>query len=64
VEMNGICCVCGHKLEYHLDEGGVWRCHALGPDTYQCECRLLKYLGDKERYDLGSRTDEVLNELR
>lgn len=37
-----ICCVCGHKLGNHVDEGSIWRCHSLGQDFYQCECALIK----------------------
>lgn len=39
---DGICCVCGHKLSDHVDEGDIWRCHSLGQDLYQCECVLRK----------------------
>lgn len=69
---HGICCVCGHRLDRHIDEGEWWRCHSLGPDSYQCECRLLKHLDEEyglpnegiEGYDLGKRIDEVIAELK
>jgi len=39
---NRICCVCGHPLDSHRDEGEYWRCHHLDASGYQCECRLIK----------------------
>jgi hypothetical protein len=65
-----ICCVCGHKLDNHIDEGEVWRCHSLGQDAYQCECALRKgrTLEDEpdaiEQYDLQKRIDEKIQELK
>ena len=46
-----LCCVCGHELGNHIDEGDVWRCHSLGQDFYQCECVLRK---DKSFLDLDN----------
>ena len=68
-ENYGICCVCGHSLNSHIDEGDFYRCHSLGSDTYQCECRLIKHddfcedTFSIDYYDLGKRVDEVLKEL-
>lgn len=64
--MGNICCVCGHPLEDHIDEGDGWRCHCLGPDTNQCECYLRKDRaeGDIRYYDLDRRIAEVCEELR
>jgi hypothetical protein len=36
-----ICCVCGHPLSMHIDEGNGWRCHAISYGC-QCECFLRK----------------------
>ena len=58
-----LCCVCGHPLEIHIDEGEYWRCHHLDASGYQCECRLLKRFGDRERYDLKRRRKEQLESL-
>lgn len=57
-EGEDICCVCGHKLSAHIDEGDGWRCHALGPDAYQCECFLRKdrVEGNITEYSLEQRT--------
>lgn len=53
------CCVCGHPLSSHIDEGDGWRCHSLAQDFFQCECFLRKgrYDGNDElqAYDLKSR---------
>ena len=57
------CCVCGHLLFHHIDEGDYWRCHTLGRDAYQCECRLLKKVGDLEFFNLDSRIIQRLNDL-
>jgi len=60
-EYHGICCVCGHRLDEHVDEGDAWRCHSLGPDAYQCECALRQVKAGDEGlgyYDLGKRIDE------
>ena len=57
----GVCCVCGHKLEWHVDEGGHWRCHAVHIDSYQCECILKKdkdFIEGIEYYDLKKRIEE------
>ena len=53
----GICTVCGHKLNNHMDEGDGWRCHSLAQDFLQCECWLRKGRldGDVEAYDLRIR---------
>ena len=48
----GICCVCGHKLDSHIDEKKVWRCHSLGQDFYQCECALRKGRNFFDNHDL------------
>ncbi len=60
----GICTVCGHKLTTHIDEGGVWRCHSLGQDFYQCECALRKDRaeGNIFYYDLKKRIKEQIEE--
>jgi len=66
----GICCVCGHKLSNHIDEGNGWRCHSLGHDAFQCECYLRKdrdtFSDDKglDYYDLKKRIKESLKELK
>jgi hypothetical protein len=67
-----ICCVCGHPLEFHIDEKrvgdeiipGWWRCHRLARDGYQCECRLLQWNeGSKiEEYDVDLRLEQLLEE--
>lgn len=64
-----ICCVCGHKLANHLDEGRVWRCHSLGQDAYQCECALRKgrfHFGEDtiDFYDLQKRIDKKCQEIK
>jgi len=55
-----ICCVCGHKLSVHIDEGEGWRCHSLGSDGFQCECFLRKDRaeGNMEYYELSRRIEE------
>lgn len=66
-----VCCVCGHGLSAHLDEGDGWRCHSLGPDGFQCECYLRKgrgeieelLIGDKNFYSLARRVAEMKKEL-
>lgn len=59
------CCVCGHDLVLHIDEGTGWRCHAHGQDLYQCECWLRKRdIETKIReYDLDKRTIRHFNEI-
>jgi len=59
------CCVCGHKLSSHIDEGKYWRCHAIGPDGYQCECRLLKDVAENDIlfYALELRIEEAVQEF-
>ena len=54
-----VCCVCGHHLGTHIDEGDGWRCHSLGEDGYQCECYLRKR-GDRDIrfYSLERRISE------
>jgi len=61
-----ICCVCGHSLSTHIDEKEWWRCHSLGADAYQCECRLVKLSDDSKLidYDLKHRVDDHLKEFR
>ncbi len=60
-----ICCVCTHNFDIHIDEGDIWRCHALGPDGYQCECALRKNRADNDisYYDLAKRAKRQLEEL-
>ena len=60
-----ICCVCGHKLRSHIDEGDGWRCHSLGSDGLQCECFLRKDRaeGDIEYYELSRRIGEIKKTL-
>ena len=60
-----VCCVCLHRLSDHVDEGGVWRCHSLGYDTYQCECALRKDRvdGDITEYDLATRCRSTVADL-
>lgn len=61
-----VCCVCGHPLWMHIDERNGWRCHALGPDGYQCECFLRKdkAKGDISYYSLEKRVKEFKRELK
>lgn len=59
------CCVCGHPLSSHIDEGNGWRCHSLGGDGYQCECWLRKaHANDKEYYNIEERIKEMSKELK
>jgi len=60
-----ICCVCGHELAIHFDEGKGWRCHSLGRDGYQCECWLRKNQakGNILFFDLNLRVKEQIKEL-
>lgn len=68
----GICCVCGHALDNHIDEGEVWRCHSLGQDFYQCECVLRKDRGfftvetadPISYYDMKRRANKHLQEFK
>lgn len=58
-----VCCVCGHDLDWHIDEEKWWRCHLLGADYYQCECRLLKIHGRKKNdYNVEKRAREYVEE--
>ena len=65
----GVCCVCGHVLRNHVDEGNVWRCHSLGQDFYQCECVLRKNRATTKAtdpisyYDLRRRANKHLREF-
>jgi len=67
VKQGGTCCVCGHPLSLHVDEGEYWRCHALGGDGPQCECRLLKNPGlgevPLEFYEYERRLEEFTREM-
>ena len=68
-DRESICCVCGHPLSYHFDEGKWWRCHGLGQDAYQCECRLFKdeewgIEPKLEDYDLDKRVQKQIEDLR
>jgi len=62
--LEGICCVCGHKLHNHIDESNGWRCHSIGHDWYQCECWLRKDRadGDRNYYDCITRKFRLLQE--
>ncbi len=52
----GVCCLCQHSLQDHIDETLGWRCHALGTDFYQCECFLRKKrYKNIQGYDLRKR---------
>jgi len=63
-ESEPVCCVCGHYLANHFDEGNVWRCHSLGQDAYQCECALRKDEPDTiEHYDLQKRINKKVKEI-
>lgn len=58
---NKICCVCGHSLDSHVDEGDGWRCHSIATaDSYQCECWLRKDRAENkiEYYDVERRIEE------
>lgn len=61
------CCVCGHSLNSHIDEGDGWRCHSLDRSFYQCECWLRKheYAETINYYDLNKRIqkNDELTEL-
>ena len=64
-EAEQTCCVCGHTLGIHIDEGEGWRCHALAGDGYQCECWLRKgRFADISGYSLGLRMRRHLEDLR
>jgi len=64
-DLDKICCVCGHELGMHIDEGDGWRCHSIAADGYQCECWLRKGRYDGiEGYSLGVRTREHIEELK
>ena len=60
-----VCIVCGHSLRSHIDEGGGWRCHALGSDAYQCECFLRRgrAKGEISYYDWLKRVKKSEKEL-
>ena len=63
----GTCCVCGHPLSTHINEdNGMFRCHSLGKDIYQCECRLVKfYENDKlDDFDLKGRMEKHRKEFK
>jgi len=47
-DKKGKCCVCGHDLEHHIDEGTHWRCHSTASDWFQCECNLSKERADND----------------
>lgn len=57
-DLKGRCCVCGHDLDRHLDEGTHWRCYSIGRDYFQCECNLSKQRADNNvnYYDTQKRT--------
>lgn len=61
------CCVCLHELDIHIEESKWWRCHALGPDFTQCECRCLKEIGEEEGldwYDIDKRMADMLKDMK
>ena len=62
VSIEGICCVCHHKLDRHIDEGDGWRCHCLDGSMYQCECYLRKDRAESDisYYDFQKRVLEQL----
>lgn len=62
----GTCVVCGHPLSHHVWEGDSqwWRCHSLGCDMFQCECRLAAISGrTRDSYDAKKRILEHLAEM-
>jgi hypothetical protein len=64
---DGICCVCGHHLSSHINEkNGFYRCHAIAPDMYQCECHLVKFFedGNLKDYDLRERMEKHRKEFK
>lgn len=75
---SGTCCVCGHELRHHKEESYLhpklsgpipipgWRCHALGPSGFQCECwlRLQKARPNLEYYDVARKSQKFLREHR
>ena len=63
-ELTDICVVCHHPLANHIDEERWWRCHSLGSDLYQCECRLQKFNEEIEQYSLKKRSDKHLQEFK
>jgi len=67
-----VCCICGHPLNSHIDEGEGWRCHSLDASFYQCECWLRKhefastidYYDLKKRRDSNTELSDLLNALK
>lgn len=59
IQVSQLCCCCGHPLASHIEETLGWRCHAFGPDLYQCECFLRKgrYEEGLGGYDLMKRVE-------
>ena len=57
------CCVCGHDLDYHTyDKIHDWfRCHGIGSDGYQCECRMIRKLDID--YELETRIEQHRKEF-
>ena len=60
----GVCCICGHKLYNHIDEGEGWMCHSMARDFLHCECWLRKERaeGNIEYYDYFKRKLRALKE--
>ena len=63
-KLENICCICGHTLHEHFEEEKWFRCHAIGTDCYQCECRIIKDLETPlEDYDYIKRKFNHIKEL-
>lgn len=62
-----VCIVCWHELDRHIEEDRWWRCHSLGPDMSQCECRCLKEIGEEqglEWYNMAERVHVAAGVLK
>lgn len=55
-----ICIICEHKLNHHIDDGDVYRCHALSTDSFQCECRIQKKIHKLKDLDKHKRIKEAI----
>jgi len=63
-KLESICCICGHSLHEHFEEERWFRCHAIGRDYYQCECRIIKDLETPlEEYNYLKRKFESIKGL-
>lgn len=55
------CCICRHAIVNHVKETikgrQFYRCHSLGPDYFQCECRL----DNPYKYVIEFRTTVLLS---